>query len=358
MVDYIIVGAGLAGVAFAEKALSNNKSIIVFEDDSQNSSRIAAGLYNPVILKRFSSTYQAQEQLDSMNLFYNGIQSRFNRQFNHVMPILRRFFSIEEQNNWYDVSDKPALSAFITREISNEKFDGLDSPYGFGKVMQTGWVNTEAFLQAYVDNLEERKLLVCETFDYSKLELNVDFVSYKGINARHIIFAEGYGIHSNPYFKYLPLDGTKGEMLIIEAHGLDLNVIINSGVFILPLGEGLFKVGATYNWADKTPTPTEEGKVELIEKLNEVITCNYKIISHLAGVRPTVKDRKPLVGTHPLHTNLHVLNGLGTRGVMLAPSMADELFQHVESNKPLPIEIDIKRYRASLLPADRNGRKD
>jgi glycine/D-amino acid oxidase-like deaminating enzyme len=45
-------------------------------------------------------------------------------------------------------------------------------------------------------------------------------------------------------------------------------------------------------------------------------------MEHFAGVRPTVKDRRPLVGTHAEYSAIHILNGLGTRGVMLGPSMA------------------------------------
>jgi glycine oxidase len=92
------------------------------------------------------------------------------------------------------------------------------------------------------------------------------FVQYKNIQSKHIVFAEGFGMHSNPFFNYLPLDGTKGELFIIKAPELDLDVIVNTSVFILPLGNDLFKVGATYNWKDKTVTPTEEGKQELVEE--------------------------------------------------------------------------------------------
>jgi glycine oxidase len=174
-------------------------------------------------------------------------------------------------------------------------------------------------------------------------------IQYKNIEAKHIVFAEGFGMHSNPFFKYLPLDGTKGELFVIKAPELDLNVIINTSVFILPLGNHLFKVGATYNWKDKTNFPTEEGKIELVERIKEILNCEFEIIEHFAGVRPTVKDRRPLVGTHPEFKNLHILNGLGTRGVMLAPAMAIDLFNFIEKGIPLDKTIDISRY-ASLLP--------
>ena len=149
-----------------------------------------------------------------------------------------------------------------------------------------------------------------EAFDYSKVVVEGDFVQYKGILAKHIIFAEGFGLHANPYFNHLPLDGTKGELFIIKAPDLDLDVIVNTSVFILPLGNDLFKVGATYNWKDKTDLPTEEGKTELVERIQEIIGCDFEIVQHLPVVRPTVRDRRPLVGTHPELHRIHVLNGL------------------------------------------------
>ncbi|WP_445724289.1 NAD(P)/FAD-dependent oxidoreductase, partial [Flavobacterium sp.] len=116
-----------------------------------------------------------------------------------------------------------------------------------------------------------------------------------------------------------------------------------SSVFILPIGNDLYKVGATYDWSDKSNTPTEAGKDELISKLKEIISCDFEIVNHFAGVRPTVKDRRPLVGTHPTYKQIHVLNGLGTRGVMLGPYLANQLFQHIENKVPLEKEIDIIR---------------
>jgi len=125
---------------------------------------------------------------------------------------------------------------------------------------------------------------------------------------------------------------------------LNLDVVLKSSIFILPIGNNLFKVGATYNWEDKTDTPTEEGKQELVDNLKEIIECDFEIIEHFAGVRPTVKDRRPLVGTHAEHQNLHILNGLGTRGVMLGPSLAKALFENIEKEIPLDDQIDIKRF--------------
>ena len=183
-----------------------------------------------------------------------------------------------------------------------------------------------------------------EAFDYNEIQFLESGIQYKDIQAKNIIFAEGFGLHTNPFFNDLPLDGTKGELVIIKAPQLDLDVIVNTSIFILPLENDLFKVGATYNWKDKTDLPTEAGKTELVDRIKEIISCDFEIAAHFAGVRPTVKDRRPLVGTHQKHKTIHILNGLGTRGVMLGPAMAKALFENIEQQIPLNKEIDINRF--------------
>ena len=321
-VDYLIVGSGLAGISFAEIALQNNKSILVLDNNSQNSSKIAGGLYNPVILKRFSAVGQAEEHLHIMHDFFSDLEKKLNAKVDFKTPILRKFFSVEEQNNWFAASDKVNLAPFLSTQLVSKKYNSIDSPFGYGEVLQTGYIDTALLLTRYKEYLMHHNLFSEESFDYSLLKDVTNGIHYKDIQAKHIIFAEGFGMHSNPYFKHLPLDGTKGELFIISAPLLDLDVIVNASVFILPLGDGLFKIGATYDWNSKTDIPSEEGKKELVEKIKEVINCDFEIVSHFAGVRPTVKDRRPLIGTHPNYNSIHILNGLGTRGVMLGPAMA------------------------------------
>ncbi|HAH55552.1 MAG TPA: FAD-dependent oxidoreductase [Flavobacterium sp.] len=344
MVDYLIIGSGLAGISFSEIALKNQKTILVMDNNSQNSSKIAGGLYNPVILKRFSEVGHAKEHLLIMNEFFTNLERKLNCKVDYKMPILRKFFSIEEQNNWFTASDKLNLAPFLSTQLISKKYLSIDSPFGYGEVLQTGYVDTALLLKLYREYLIKNNLFIEESFDYSLLKEESEWVSYKNIQAKHIIFAEGFGMHSNPYFNNLPLDGTKGELFIIKAPLIDLDVIVNTSVFILPLGNNLFKVGATYNWTDKTDIPTEEGKTELIERIREIINCDFEIVKHFAGVRPTVKDRRPLVGTYQKHNSIHILNGLGTRGVMLGPAMAKALFENIEYKKPLDKTIDIRRF--------------
>ncbi len=345
MKDYIIVGSGIAGISFAETAFKNGKSFVVISDESQNSSRVAGGIYNPVIVKRLSMPANAADHMAYIEPFYARIESRLQLQFMFPLPLYRRFTSVEEQNDWFTAADKPGLSEFLSTAIVRKKYDFLSSPFGFGEVLRTGYMDTVKFIESYSQFLANTDCLVKARFDYDALTIEDSKVNYKDITAKHIIFAEGFGIHKNPYFNDLPLNGTKGELLLIKAPGLNLNAIVNAGIFILPIGDDLYKVGATYEWTDKTNTPTETAKIELLQKLEEIMTCPYEVIEHYAGIRPTTKDRKALVGTHNEYDNVHLLNGLGTRGVMLGPPMAKQLYDSIENGVPLDKTVDLNRFR-------------
>lgn len=140
------------------------------------------------------------------------------------------------------------------------------------------------------------------------------------------------------------MEGTKGELLVIHAPKLKSDVILKSSIFVIPTERDSYLVGSTYAWDDYSNTPTKEAKQELVNKLSSLINCHYDVVEHRAGIRPTVVDRRPLVGQHPLYNNLFVLNGLGSRGVLMAPSMAKHLIDYAEEGITLPKEIDVKRF--------------
>ncbi len=344
MKDYLVVGLGLAGLAFCEQLIRHGKTFVVYEDDSQQSSQVAGGLYNPVILKRFTPAWDAQRQIAGIP-FYERLEEKLQKTFDYKVPVFRRFISVEEQNNWYDASDKPILEEFLAPEISKHQFDHVESHYGYGEVKQTGRVDTRTLLNAYRSYLQQNFDYSKRSVDYQSLIHTDTSVECEGTHYQQLVFCEGFGLKNNPFFNYLPLKGTKGELLTIKAPDLKLDNVIKSSVFIIPLGNDLYRIGATYKWKDKTNTPTQEAKEELLTKLRTFLRCDFEVVNHQAGVRPTVTDRRPLVGQHPELKRFYVLNGMGSRGVMIAPTMAKELYDYIENNSPLSEEVDIGRFK-------------
>ena len=343
-VDYIIVGLGLAGLAFTKELEKHKKSFLVFEDNSQNSSIVAGGVYNPVVLKRFTHVWNAIEQLQIALPFYADLEIQFNKKYDYPLDIYRVFKSVEEQNNWFAACDNPTLSNFMDTKLIKEKHEGVLSNFGYGKLLNTGRIDTKSLIEDYRNYLSQRKLIRNESFQYEALEIYENRVENKDVVASKIVFCEGFGLKNNPFFNELPMQEAKGELITIHAPNLNVDFLIKAALFVFPLGDNLYKVGATFNWKDKTQHPTEEGKNELTTKLETFITVPYTIVEHVAGIRPTVKDRRPMAGKHPKHPNLAVLNGLGTRGVMIAPTLAKALYDHLENGVVLDKEISITRF--------------
>ena len=347
-VDYIIVGLGLAGLAFVEELIQANKSFIVFEDDSQTSSLVAGGVYNPVILKRFSPVWNAKEQLAIALPFYEHLEKKFNTTLDQKFVIKKAFKSTEDQNNWFAAFDKPTVAPFLEDNLDENTYSGVVGSHYFGNVKEGGRIDTHKLVETYRHYLKKNHWIRFEKFYHNDLLFEGDLVTYNNLKASKIVFCEGFGVKQNPYFNHLPLEEVKGEIITIHAPKLEIDFLLKSTLFVLPLGNHRYKVGATFNHKDKTSLPSIEGKEELVEKLKKVITVPYEIIDQSAGIRPAVKDRRPLVGVHHKYCQLNVLNGLGTRGVMIAPTVAKNLFQHIEFNKELDEEIDIKRFNEKL----------
>lgn len=343
-VDYIIVGCGLAGVAFCEQLRHHNKTFVVFDNGSQQSSTVAAGLYNPVILKRFTEVWKAKEQLEFALPKYQELEKLLQVKLDYKLPVYRLFSSVEEQNQWFTSADKPSLEFYLSTQLVQNTNTSLLAPFGFGEVKHTGRIDTKALISNYRTYLKNENCLIEEAFEYGNINVTNSDVNYKSFIASNIVFCEGFGVVKNPYFKDLPLNVAKGEIIIIKAPQLKMDFILKSSVFITPLENDLYIVGATYNWEDQTNSITNDGKEELVNKLTKIINCDFEVVNQLAGIRPTVKDRRPLVGQHENYKNLYVLNGLGTRGVMLAPYLAEQLFNNIEENSPLEKEINITRF--------------
>jgi len=343
-VDYIIVGAGLAGTLFCDLLRKHNKSFVVFDDTSQRSSVVAGGLYNPVVLKRFTPVWKSKEQLDLALPVYKELEELLQVKLDYKIKVLRLFASVEEQNNWFSASDKPGLSEFLSTEIINLKNDYFESPFGFGQVNSTGRIDTGLLIDRFKEYLVQKQALRAEPLQHDLLAVKENKVIYKDVEAQNIVFSEGFGLKQNLFFNYLPLNGTKGELLTIHAPDLKIDFVLKSNVFLIPQEEDHYLVGATYNWNDKTNEPSEEGRHELLSKLKSLLRCEFKIVDQLAGIRPTVIDRRPLVGRHNDYSNIYVLNGLGTRGVMIAPYVANQLFNFIEKQIGLNPEININRF--------------
>ena len=346
-VDYLIVGQGIAGTLFANELLHHERDFIVIDPNLHSASKVAAGMYNPVILKRFLAVWGAQPQITTAKSVVLQLEGLLKSKFDYPLNIQRVFHDEREKHNWSKKSLEQDLSSFLDSRLDSTKNIAVYAPYGLGNIKMGGRANLQGILAAFREYLLRAEKIRTESVDYKELKIAQNHFIYKDIQAKKIVFCEGYGVKQNPFFNHLPLNGNKGEALTVRVPGLNLRSVIKSNIFIMPLpeqGGDIYYVGATYNWVDKDSIPTQSACDELLKKLSNFIKSEVEILDHKAGIRPTVIDRMPLLGQHPEFSSLYILNGLGARGVMLGATMTKYLYQFIESAKPLPRAVNIDRF--------------
>lgn len=355
MGHYLVVGAGLAGVAMAEMLIREGQEVTVFDDGSQKASMVAGGLYNPVVLKRFKLAWEGRQLMEEALPFYRELEGKLGRVFDDKLAVLRRFATAEEQNNWFEASDRPGLSDYLSPDLLSNANEALHAPFGFGEVLSAGRLRTARLLGAYRLYLEENGSLRKEGFLYPELEVREGGVTYQGLEADGVVFADGFGLRENPYFRYLPLNGSKGELLEIHAPDLGEARVVKAGIFLIPLGGDRYLAGATYSHSDLSPGPTPEAREDILRGLRKFLRCDFHVTGQRAGIRPTVPDRRPLVGAHPRHAALFVINGMGSRGVLIAPYAARCLARCILQGEPLPESMDCARFSRRFHKAEKGA---
>jgi glycine/D-amino acid oxidase-like deaminating enzyme len=346
--DYIIVGQGIAGTVLAFTLVRDGCSVQLLDDPALSSaSKVAAGLYNPVVFKRLTKSWMADELIPFLDTFYTDLEETLSCTFHFKKEIIKLFAEEQEKEFWLKKTNAE-VGTYLSKTI-RESFlpQLLNSPMGAASVLHAGSINTRIFLEASANYFRGLGCLENEKLETDQLVISEDHITYKNYKAKKLIFCEGARAAENPYFKWLPFRLTKGEILTIRLRDGDeipFDQVINKGVFILPMGNNSYRVGATHTWDDLNDEPTAEGLSELKEKLEKIIRVPFEITGHLAGVRPAVNDRRPMLGLHPEHPALAVFNGMGTKGVMLAPYFAKHFVDFLEHGQALDAEVDIQRF--------------
>ena len=344
--NYIIVGAGLAGTILAEHFLTKNKSVLVIDNNQNHSSKVAAGIINPIVFKRITKSWKIDDLLPKLTQFYTDFEQKHNISILEQIDMVKIFNSFEEQNDWLAKTQDEGYSTYIKSEPKSAFFnDNYHQKFGYGVVKNAARLDINIFLDTAKNIYKSNNSLLEESFNYNALDISKEGVKYKNYSAEKIIFCEGYKLSENPWFSYLKLIKTKGEILNLIIKDYDVDFMLNRGFFMYPHKDKTYTVGSTYSWHDESLNTTEKAKEELLEKVSS--TLNQKDISvnkQLVGIRPTTEDHRPLIGQHPQHKNLYIFNGLGTKGVMIAPYFAEQLANHLEENVPLYNDFNIKRF--------------
>lgn len=303
---------------------------------------IAAGLWNPIVFRRVNKSWMADDFIPVLESFYPSWEERLNTRFYHPKPVWRILASKQEQDLWHEKKSLEGFSPYLfnPKPLFHDFF-GKDNSFGEGEVRHAGYLDLPEFLISTKRYFEKKGFYLSTSVPETDLS-NFREMLPKAPEA--LIDARGYRSGFSNDWNYLPWGLTKGEVLTLRIPNLKSDRTFNSGFFLLPLGNDLFRLGATFNWEDKDENPTEKAKEELLTKFRRYFKTEFEVVGHRAGVRPTVQDRRPLMGKHPEHDFLFLFNGLGTKGVMLAPFLSNHFVDYLIGGETLMKEVDISRF--------------
>lgn len=342
--DFIIVGQGLAGTCLASELIDQGKSVVVFDSPKlPSSSMVAGGLFNPITGRNMVLSWKVNLLFPFLQKFYNNLEVKLGERFLYDLPLYRPFASNEELNDWQGKSTEDRYTPFV-EFVSPEPYqsDFIKNDLGGIMLRQTGYLNTKELLEQFRLFLRAKEILVEEEFLADKLNFNANSVVYKEYSARKIILCDGPTGFGNQLLENIRFHPLKGEVLHLNIN-YNSNFILNRNAFVLPR-EGHFIAGSNYDLKGLDWEPTEGAKEEITSKIDKILNIDYEIIGQRAGLRPTTHDRRPVLGVLPSRPQVGVFNGLGTKGVSLAPYFANQFANFLINGTEIDEEVHIGRF--------------
>lgn len=341
--DFIILGQGLAGSVLSFRLIEAGYSVLVLDESEEvTSSKVAAGIFNPITGKRGVKSWLVDELFPEVQETYQEMESTLNAEFLFTTDICKVFADQEQQNDFYLKASDPRYTPYL--KMNGDVPQGFGAPFGSAKISKGGWLDVKVLLSATKLYLENRKAWVESHVPDEEIEIGAEKVMVSGFEARMLIDARGYKSLNSKLFGYLPFRPNKGEMLLVRLDQ-DFKHILNKNMFVLPKGDNVYLIGSTFeNHYDEQKT--EKGFTQLIEKFENIYSGSYEVLEHLVGVRPATTQRRPYVGRHPEHSQVFSFNGFGTKGVTLIPTFAKELHGFIENGEEIHPEANIARHNA------------
>ncbi|MDE1193488.1 MAG: FAD-dependent oxidoreductase [Arachidicoccus sp.] len=345
-VDYIIVGQGICGTFLSYYLIKEKQSVWVIDNNIYNSaSRVASGVINPVTGRRIVKTWKIDELMPFAKNAYEQISNDIRAEnIIKEITVLDIHTSMQMQQAF-----EKRLQEKDTAYLHHCKEENLWKKYfefdfGIGEIHPAYCIDLQTLLIQYRNYIDRLQCLSAASFDINELTIKNDGVNYKNISARKIIFCDGINSINNSYFNHLPFAFNKGEALIVSIPDLPRDFIYKQGFSIVPFKDDFFWIGSTYEWNYESVNASAAFKTKVENYLKDHLKLPYKVVDHLAALRPANTERRPFVGLHEKNLQIGILNGMGTKGCSLAPYYAKQLTQHILYDTSIDVEADVKRF--------------
>jgi glycine/D-amino acid oxidase-like deaminating enzyme len=356
VLDFLIVGQGLAGSFLARALIERGRTVLVVDDDQRDSSsRVAAGLLNPITGMRLRLTEGTGELLCTSRSFFAKLAREHRREVFTDMPIRRLYASEKEQMLKTRRAIEPEYAALMSADDAPRTVNSaatalaLADPLGSFLIGGGGWVDLPLLLDLESAWLRAHGALESGVVRFEELSPDGSGgARWRGFHARRgVVFCNGYKAGLEPCWNWIPWQPARGELIDCETAVETAPWILNRSGWAIPLGGGRWRSGSTWEWDaakfDEPPLPRHAEDLRIRLQGFFQTPLHSSIVRHRAGVRPCVFGNQPFFGTHPQLGWLHLFGGLGPKGTFWGPSCAAWLADSLCDGAPPPARFDVRR---------------
>jgi len=327
MLPVRIVGNGLAAHVLAQTFLAQNIDVEFFASNLPGAASQAAwGLLNPVHLKTRTLTYGAN-QFDQALQFYRWAEQLLGQTFLKEVR-LRHCFRDEQDAKFWLQAWQENLHGHVTLE------------HEYVEVIRAASVSIPTFISASTNALQKAGVF------YNRLAGESEML--ESPKCQWVVWAQGHWATQSHLFGWIPLRPSAGAQVEWEQKSSDFQPLVQHRGFFFgqdPVNTQIHRLGSTYSWSME-PAYIAEAEAELRQAMVNFPDVQVEGNLHFRlGYRPASGDRKPILGPHPIFSNHLLFNGLGSKGLLLAPGMAKLLAAIcLHSSYEIPPEMDIRRF--------------
>ena len=117
MLDYIIVGQGIAGSLLSWFFLKEKQEILVIDlYNPSSASNIALGAIKPITGNRFVKTWLADDLISFAETTYTNFENLFQDNFYHPALFHKLFDSVKAQNDWSARCATPEYVSYLKND--------------------------------------------------------------------------------------------------------------------------------------------------------------------------------------------------------------------------------------------------
>lgn len=354
--DVIVIGAGIIGLATAERLLVQGAKVTILERNKfgQESSWAGGGILSPLCPWNYSddvtrlTSYSASQFPDWISVLHStsGIDPEYATSGMLVLPP----YNVEIAQQWCAAREitieQQAISDIALAGNSSEtaRDEACDDVLFLPNIAQ---VRNPRLLRALHNRVVQLGGIIiedCAVNHLKTLHQQIQFVT----SSRGEFAADYYIVSAGAWSKEilgahalkLDIKPIKGQMLLFKFDTPPVHtIVLKNDLYLIPRQDGHLLIGSTLEDVGFDKQTTTIARDHLLRRAQAILPVLHKmpITQHWSGLRPGSPNNIPTIGQHPMISNLFINSGHFRYGVTMAPASAEILVNEM-TGAPQPFD--------------------